>query len=203
MAPSKQAVEDPLMAARAWLEEAAKSEPADANAAALATASADGMPNVRMVLVKEVAAGAGGGAVFYTNLGSAKGQELKANSRAALVLHWKSLERQLRLRGPVEPVSDEEADAYFASRAYWSRIGAWASRQSQTLESRAGLLARAAEMAAKHPDSPPRPPFWSGFRLRPLAVEFWRGGAFRLHEREQWSRGDIASDVWMQRMLQP
>lgn len=199
MASSEKADEDPLLMARAWLEEAAKSEPSDANAAALATVDAAGMPNARMVLVKEIA---DGGAVFYTNLGSAKGQELEANPQAALVLHWKSLDRQLRLRGPVEPVSDGEADTYYASRAYWSRIGAWASRQSQTLESRAGLLARAAEIAAKHPDSPPRPPFWSGFRLLPLTVEFWRSGAFRLHEREQWSRDGVASG-WRQRMLQP
>lgn len=203
MAVSRTSGKDPLLQAQAWLEEAFRSEPSDANAAALATADADGAPNARMVLVKEISGGAEGGAVFYTNLGSAKGQELESNPRAALVLHWKSMERQLRLRGQVEPVSAEEADAYFASRPYLSRIGAWASYQSRRLESRPKLLARVAQMTARYPDNPPRPPHWSGFRLRPLVVEFWQGGSYRLHNRDQWSRDGIDGGGWRRRKLQP
>lgn len=187
---------DPLEVAIAWQREAWELEPADANAAALATADAEGVPNVRMVLVKEITAGVGGGFTFYTNLGSAKGDEFAANPRAALVLHWKSNLRQLRVRGPVEPVGSAEADAYYASRPYQSRIGAWASRQSAPLASKAALLAAVARFTAEYPHSPPRPAHWSGFRLRPLEIEFWQNGAFRLHDRFRWRRPAIGEARW-------
>lgn len=198
------AAEDPYALARAWLEAAAASEPNDAEGAALATVDARGMPNVRMVLVKEIEESqTRGGFVFYTNLDSAKGQELKANPRAALVLHWKSLGRQLRLRGPVEPVPAAQADAYYASRPYQARIGAWASRQSRPLASRRALLAEVAKLAAKHPRNPPRPEFWSGFRIRPVEIEFWAQGDFRLHDRFRWTRLKPDLAKWAVQRLHP
>ncbi len=164
-----------------WLADAAASEPNDPTAAALATATPAGMPSVRMVLVRGADER---GLVFYTNLESRKGVELAANPQAALCLHWKSQGRQLRAEGPVEPVSAEEADAYFASRERDSRIGAWASRQSRPLGSRFELEKRVAEFALKFGlGKVPRPPFWSGFRLIPQRIEFWSQKPFRLHER--------------------
>jgi pyridoxamine 5'-phosphate oxidase len=196
--------DDPLALARRWLEEARESEPNDPNAIALATAGADGLPNVRMVLLKEIEPGAvSGGFVFYTNLESAKGRELAANPQAAFVAHWKSLRRQLRARGPVERVAEAQADAYYASRPYQSRIGAWASRQSEPLESRAALVAEAAKVAARHPVDPPRPPHWSGFRLRPVEIEFWADGAFRLHDRFRWTRPAPEAEAWSVVRLNP
>jgi pyridoxamine 5'-phosphate oxidase len=181
--------ESPYALARAWLAEAAEHEINDPTAVALSTVDADGMPNVRMVLLKEIEESeTAGGFVFYTNFESAKGREVTACPRAAMCLHWKSLRRQLRLRGPVERVSDEQADAYFASRPYKSRVGAWASAQSRPLSSRAALAAEVARMAARHPLDPPRPPHWGGFRIRPLEIEFWADGAFRLHDRFRWTR---------------
>lgn len=177
--------EDPFALARQWLEAAEGREPNDPNAIALATVDASGLPNVRMVLLKEIEADA---FVFYTNYESAKGRELADNPQAAFVMHWKSLRRQVRARGAVERVEGEQADAYFASRAYQSRIGAWASAQSRPLSSKAALAAEAAKVAARHPLNPPRPPFWGGFRLRPVEIEFWADGAFRLHDRFRWSR---------------
>ena len=194
---------DPLALARQWLAEARDTEPCEANAAALATVDAAGAANARMVLVKEIATGAAGGLVFYTNLDSVKGRELAGNATAALVLHWKSSGRQLRARGPVEPVTASEADAYFGRRPLQSRYGAWASRQSRPLVSRAALLAEVARVAARHPAGPPRPPFWSGFRVRPLEIEFWSSGAFRLHDRIRCSRAGIGADVWQRVRLQP
>ena len=196
--------EDPYALARAWLEQAAPGEPRDPEAAALSTVDAQGMPNVRMVLLKEIEQSqTRGGFVFYTNLDSAKGQELKANPRAAMAVHWKSLNRQLRLRGPVEPVAPAQADAYYAGRAYQSRIGAWASRQSRPLASRRALLAEVAKIAAKYPRNPPRPPHWGGFRIRPVEIEFWAQGDFRLHDRFRWTRlrPDIAK--WAVQRLNP
>ncbi len=181
---------DPWALFRQWLAEAEAVEPEDPNAMALATADADGLPDVRIVLLKGVDER---GFVFYTNTLSTKGRELAANPQAALVLHWKSLRRQVRARGPVAPVSTEEADAYFASRHRDSRIGAWASRQSQPLESRAALEAAVAEVAARHPEGEvPRPPHWSGYRIDPVSIEFWQDGAYRLHDRVRFTRADGA-----------
>lgn len=200
----KFAGEDPYALARAWLEEATRSEPNDPNAVALATAGADGLPNVRMVLLKEIEESqTAGGFVFYTNHGSAKGQELAANPQAAMVLHWKSLRRQVRLRGPVEEVAAEQADAYYASRPLQSRYGAWASEQSRPLASRGALMAKVAMVAARHPLGPPRPPHWGGFRIRPVEMEFWADGDFRLHDRFRWTRPAPDAPGWSVTRLNP
>ncbi|HEX2116574.1 MAG TPA: pyridoxamine 5'-phosphate oxidase [Alphaproteobacteria bacterium] len=172
---------DPIVHFQAWMAEAEKSEPNDANAMALATADGEARPSVRMVLLKGIDAG---GFVFYTNLESRKGSDLAANPNAALLFHWKSLKRQVRVEGPVEPVSAAEADAYFQSRPRGSRIGAWASRQSRPLASRFELEKRVAEFAAKFGlGEIPRPEFWSGFRMIPQRIEFWQDRPFRLHDR--------------------
>lgn len=178
--------EDPIARFEAWLAEASRSEPSEPNAVCLATATPDGRPSARMVLLKGVDAR---GFVFYTNLESRKGQELAANPRAALCFHWKTLGRSVRVEGPVERVSDAEADAYFASRPRGSRIGAWASRQSRPLESRFALEKAVAECTLKFGIGEiPRPPFWSGFRLIPERIEFWREMPFRLHDRQVFER---------------
>lgn len=169
-----------------WMADAIAREPNDPNAMALATVDGDGMPNVRMVLLKGVdpAAHPLRGFVFYTNLESAKGRELAASGKAALDFHWKSLRRQVRVRGVVTSVNDAEADAYFASRARGSRLGAWASAQSRPLESRFALEAAVAKVTARYPlGEIPRPPHWSGFRVTPVEIEFWHDRPFRLHER--------------------
>lgn len=179
-----------------WLDEAAKSEINDPNAMSLATVDAHGMPSVRMVLLKHADEA---GFVFYTNLGSQKASELKNNPQAAVCFHWKSLQRQVRVQGRVEPVSDAEADAYFASRARDSRIGAWASKQSQPMQGRFELEKRVAEKALRfNIGEIPRPPFWSGFRIIPSTLEFWKAGAFRLHDRQRYVRqpdGSWAGDT--------
>ena len=177
--------DDPFVVARNWLDEASRREPNDANAAALATVDADGMPNVRMVLVKDIAADS---LVFYTNYDSAKGQEIAATGKAAMVLHWKSLRRQLRIRGPVTREAGAEADSYYASRPLGSRIGAWASRQSWPIAAKSDLVKAVAAAALKHGLNPARPPFWGGFRIVPVEIEFWADGEFRLHDRFQWRR---------------
>lgn len=198
------AAEDPYALARTWLAEAEQSEPNDPNAMALATVDPAGMPNVRMVLLKEIETSqTKGGFVFYTNFESAKGQELERTPRAALVLHWKSLRRQIRVRGPVEKVPAAQADAYFNSRPYQSRIGAWASRQSRPLRSRAALMAEVAKIAARHPAKPPRPPHWGGFRVRAVEIEFWANGEFRLHDRFRWTRPDPGRANWQVARLNP
>lgn len=190
--------EDPFALFADWLEDAKRKEPNDANAMALATADADGLPDVRMVLLKDVDTD---GFVFYTNLDSAKGRQLAANSQAALCFHWKSLRRQVRVRGTVEPVAAEEADAYFASRARDSRIGAWASKQSRPLESRFALEKAVAREAARFGlGEVPRPPHWSGFRIAPLSIEFWRDRPFRLHDRMTFSRPDSGSPWQVDRL---
>ncbi|MCA0304421.1 MAG: pyridoxamine 5'-phosphate oxidase [Proteobacteria bacterium] len=191
---------DPLALFAAWYAEAEKSEPNDPSALSLATVGPDGTPAVRMVLLKDYDPR---GFVFYTNYESRKGQHLLAHPRAAMLFHWKSLRRQVRLEGPVSPTTAEEADAYFASRARGSQIGAWASEQSRPLESRFALEKRVAEFAARHVvGKVPRPPYWSGFRLQPLLIEFWQDGAFRLHDRLEYRRPDPGAP-WTTRTLYP
>lgn len=198
------APDGPFALAQTWLDEAWKTEPEDANAVALATADSAGLPDVRMVLLKEIEAAEGqGGFVFYTNYEGAKGVQLAENPQAALVFHWKSLRRQLRVRGPVERVDGQQADDYYASRAYQSRIGAWASAQSRPLESRGRLMREVATIAARYPVNPPRPPHWGGFRIRPLQMEFWADGQFRLHDRFRWSRDGPGEETWQVARLNP
>ena len=181
-----------------WLGEATRSEPNDPNAMALATVDADGLPDVRMVLLKGQDQG---GFVFYTNLESAKGTELRGQPKAAAVFHWKSLRRQVRLRGDVARVTDAEADAYFASRARDSRIGAWASQQSRPLESRFALEKAVAKQAARFAIGEiPRPAYWSGFRITPVQMEFWQDKPFRLHDRVRFTR---EGDGWQRHRLYP
>ena len=177
--------DDPLVIAQRWLDEATETEINDPNAMALATSDAQAMPNVRVVLLKEIA---DPGFVFYTNYRSAKGAELDAHPMAAGVLHWKSLRRQLRFRGHVRREEGARADAYFASRSLQSRLGAWASEQSQPLASRASLMAAVAKVTATKGANPPRPPFWGGFMITPIEIEFWADGAARLHDRFVWRR---------------
>jgi len=190
---------DPFALARDWLAEAEASEPNDPNAIALATVDADGLPNVRMVLLKEIEPAA---FVFYTNYDSKKGQEIAASGKAAFVLHWKSLRRQIRVRGLTTREDGPQADEYYASRSLKSRLGAWASRQSEPLSSREALMAEAAKVAITKGPNPPRPPYWGGFRLAPLEIEFWADGAFRLHDRFRWSRGSVTED-WAVSRLNP
>jgi pyridoxamine 5'-phosphate oxidase len=190
--------DEPYRLFAAWFAEAEKSEPIDANGLALATVDTDGMPNVRMVLLKGFDES---GFVFYTNFESAKGKEILASMKAAMCFHWKSLRRQVRIRGPVELVSKEEADAYYATRARGSRIGAWASKQSRPLESRFALEKAVAEYTLKFAVGEiPRPDHWSGFRLVPRTIEFWHDRPFRLHDRILFSR---AGDGWEKTRLYP
>jgi len=177
--------DDPFAIARSWLTEAEAVEPNDPNAIALATVDETGMPNVRMVLLKEIEAAA---FVFYTNYGSAKAAEIAAAGKAAFVMHWKSLRRQIRVRGITSREEGPQADAYYASRSLQSRLGAWSSRQSAPLASRGALMAEVARMTARHGMAPTRPPFWGGIRIEPLEIEFWADGAFRLHDRFRWRR---------------
>lgn len=191
--------EDPFAIARAWLSEAEASEPNDPNAIALASVDADGLPNVRMVLLKEIEDAA---FVFYTNYGSAKGQELTQSGKAAFVMHWKSLRRQIRVRGTVTREEGPQADAYYTSRSLQSRLGAWASQQSQPLSSRGALMADVAKITVTHGPNPKRPPFWGGFRIDPVEIEFWADGAFRLHDRFRWRRKS-ADEAWEVLRLNP
>ena len=191
--------DDPFAIARRWLAEAEATEPNDPNAIALSTVDADGLPNARMVLLKEIAEAS---FVFFTNYESAKAGELDAAGKAAFVLHWKSLRRQIRVRGTVAREDGPEADAYYASRSLKSRLGAWASRQSQPLDSRGALMAEVARQTARHGTNPPRPPFWGGYRITPLEIEFWADGAFRLHDRFRWTRQDPAQP-WRIARLSP
>lgn len=192
---------DPLALFTSWMKDAEKSEPNDPNAMALATVDADGLPNVRMVLLKGFGEE---GFVFYSNFESAKGRELMANKKAGLAFHWKSLRRQIRIRGPVEIVSDSEADAYFASRPKGSRIGAWASKQSRPLESRFALEKAVTKFGLQFGIGKeiPRPDYWSGFRVMPLEIEFWHDRPFRLHDRLQFKRGGTG-EPWSRATLYP
>jgi pyridoxamine 5'-phosphate oxidase len=196
--PALLAEQDPIALFETWLREALKSEPNDANAMALATVDAEGTPDARMVLLKGVDER---GFVFFTNLESAKGVQLAANPRAALLFHWKSLRQSVRVRGEIEPVDLAEADAYFATRARSAQIGAWASDQSRPMTDPLALERRIAEVALRFGlAKPPRPPHWSGYRLKPESLEFWRDRPFRLHERLQFTR---AGETWTTQRLYP
>ena len=191
--------DDPFEISQQWLAEATKAELNDPNAIALSTVDAAGMPNARMVLLKEIEAAA---FVFYTNYESKKGQEIIQSGKAAFVLHWKSLRRQIRVRGTVTKEDGPHADAYYASRSLQSRLGAWSSAQSQPLSGRTALLAEVAKQGVRHGTNPSRPPFWGGFRIVPHEIEFWADGDFRLHDRFTWSRLSV-SDVWGVERLSP
>ena len=195
--------DDPFAIARAWLREAEASEPNDPNAIALATVDAEGLPDVRMVLLKDIGAA---DFTFYTNYQSAKAQQIEqerfGGQKAAFVLHWKSLRRQIRVRGLVTREEGAAADAYFASRSLKSRLGAWASQQSRPLASRGALMAEVARVTAEKGLNPPRPPFWGGYRIAPLEIEFWADGAFRLHDRFRWTRVEGA-ERWRVVRLNP
>ena len=195
----KFAGDDPFAIIRAWMAEAEASEPNDPNAIALATVDDAGMPNVRMVLLKEVEDNA---FVFYTNYEGVKAAELAGAGKAAFVLHWKSLRRQIRVRGTVTKEDGQKADEYYNSRSLKSRLGAWASDQSKPLASRSALMAKVAKVTAQKGTKPVRPPFWGGFRITPVEIEFWADGAFRLHDRFRWTRKD-AEDGWEITRLNP
>ena len=179
--------DNPFEITQRWLDEAALAEVNDSNAIALSTVDESGMPNARMVLLKEVEADA---FVFYTNYTSVKAQELDHAGKAAFVMHWKSLRRQVRVRGLISKEDGPKADAYYRSRSLKSRLGAWASDQSKPLSSRAALMAEVAKVTAKRGTNPDRPPFWGGYRIIPLEIEFWADGEFRLHDRFVWRRLD-------------
>ena len=192
--------DDPFSVFAGWLAEAEKTEPNDPNATAVATVDPEGMPNVRMVLLKGFDAR---GFVFYTNFESQKGVDILASHKAAMCFHWKSLRRQVRVRGHVSVVSDVEADEYYASRARGSRIGAWASKQSRPLESRFALEKEVAKFTAKYAVGEiPRPPHWSGFRIAPTYIEFWKDSAFRLHDRIVFQR-QTEAEAWTKTRFYP
>jgi pyridoxamine 5'-phosphate oxidase len=188
----------PLAQLAEWLKEAEKKETLEPAAMSVATVAADGRPTLRMVLLRGIDER---GLVFYTNLGSRKAEDIRANQHVALCLHWKSMTRQVRVEGRATQVEDAEADAYFASRPRESQIGAWASKQSQRLEGRFTLEGRVAKFAARYAiGAVPRPPFWSGFRVVPERIEFWEDRPFRLHERTVW---ELEQDSWSSRKLYP
>ena len=191
--------DNPFALFSAWLDEAKKTELNDPNAIALASVDSSGLPNVRVVLLKSIEADA---FVFYTNYDSKKGSELLASGKAAFVIHWKSIHRQIRVRGSVEKEDGQIADTYFQSRHIKSRIGAWASKQSSQLVSRDKLINQFEHFSAKFGDSVPRPSHWGGFRIKPVEIEFWSDGEFRLHDRYRWTRSD-ANSAWKITRLSP
>ena len=191
--------DNPFEIAQRWLDEAVEAEPNDPNAMALSTVDKDGLPNARMVLLKSIDADS---FVFYTNYGSAKAQEIEQSGKAAFVMHWKSLRRQIRVRGVVTREDGQEADDYYASRSLKSRLGAWASKQSQPLTSRTALMTEVAKITAVYGASPSRPPFWGGYRITPVEIEFWADGAFRLHDRFKWTK-NVNSSEWSVIRLNP
>ncbi|MGR3496449.1 pyridoxamine 5'-phosphate oxidase [Citreimonas sp.] len=191
--------DDPFALARAWLAEAEASEINDPNAIALSTVDADGLPNARMVLLKAIEDDA---FVFYTNYESAKASEIEQAGKAAFVMHWKSLRRQIRVRGTVTREAGPKADAYYRSRSLKSRLGAWASKQSRPLSSRAALMAEVARVTAAKGTDPERPPFWGGYRIDPVEIEFWADGDFRLHDRFRWRR-EGPGEPWSVERLNP
>jgi pyridoxamine 5'-phosphate oxidase len=194
------AADEPLRLFAAWFAEAKRAEPVNPDAMALATVDADGLPNARMVLLKGFDER---GLVFYTNLDSVKGHELADAPKAALTFYWKSLQRQVRVRGSVEPVSAAEADSYFATRSRMAQIGAWASKQSTALESRMAFEKAVARFTAKFGVDPvPRPPHWSGYRVVPQAIEFWQERPFRLHDRIAFTRSSVTAP-WNKTRLYP
>jgi len=190
---------NPFVIAQQWLDDASETEPNDPNAIALSSVDENGMPNVRMVLLKDIEMDA---FVFYTNYNSPKGREIAHSGKAAFVLHWKSLARQIRVRGLTSKEDGPVADAYYKSRSLKSRVGAWASQQSEPLTSRATLMADVAKVTVQKGVDPERPPFWGGFRIVPLEIEFWSDGAFRLHDRFRWSRSEVDQD-WEVTRLSP
>ena len=191
--------DDPFVIAQRWLAEAELTEINDPNAIALSTVDSDGMPNARMVLLKDIERDA---FVFYTNYTSKKAQEIESAGKVAFIMHWKSLRRQLRVRGTVVREDGPAADAYYASRSLKSRLGAWASQQSQPLSSRGALMAEVAKITAQHGISPKRPPFWGGYRVHPVEIEFWADGDFRLHDRFRWTRA-LVEKPWEINRLNP
>lgn len=200
LTPDFTAADDPFGLFEAWFAEAVKAEPNDPNAMALATVDTTGMPDVRMVLLKGHDRN---GFVFYSHVASAKGREIESNPKAALLFHWKSLRRQIRIRGPVTMVTDKEADEYFATRPKQAQLGAWASKQSQPLESRFAFEQAIAKTAAKHAiGTVPRPPGWSGFCIAPMQFEFWHDRPFRLHDRVVFDR-DPSAEAWTKTRLYP
>jgi pyridoxamine 5'-phosphate oxidase len=190
---------DPFVIAKTWMSDAQESELNDPNAIALSTVDAEGLPNARMVLLKDIEDAA---FVFYTNYESAKAAELDGAGKAAFVMHWKSLRRQIRVRGLVSKEEGPQADAYYTSRSLKSRLGAWASQQSRPLSGRPALMAEVAKVTALHGPSPKRPPFWGGYRITPVEIEFWADGAFRLHDRFVWRRPTVES-AWDISRLNP
>lgn len=191
--------DDPLGLFEAWLNEAKAKEPRDPDAAALATVDADGLPDVRMVLLKKYDER---GFVFFTNADSAKGRELAGNLKAAIVLYWKSLNRQIRIRGAVERISEKESDEYFATRPRGAQIGAWASKQSRPLASRGTLEAEVSHFEKEYTGKVPRPQYWTGFRIVPASIEFWADRPFRLHDRIVYSR-ELSGKAWTRERLYP
>ena len=190
---------DPINKVKAWMEQARNTEKSDADAISLATVDEMGFPNVRMVLLRKIEADS---FVFFTNYTSKKAQEIEFSNKVAFSFHWKSLAKQIRVRGISEKEDGVIADDYYSSRDLGSRIGAWASRQSAVLKNRQELLQRVREVEKKFKNDPPRPSFWGGIRIRPLSIEFWTDGEFRLHERELWTRTKVDS-AWSKCLLYP